>query len=137
VEDFRLYRSYFDETDSASTLQEFHTQNSSMRSLIRRSRYCLLFQANGHSEQVLIMSNANLTEKQRREHRLRASSFLKSLGVERTTALMVAAVGVLLFAFFTILGSESADSTDAGAEPVPAADTIAETDEVEVLVLPQ
>ncbi len=83
------------------------------------------------------MSNANLTEKQRREHRLRASSFLKSLGVERTTALMVAAVGVLLFAFFTILGSESADSTDAGAEPVPAADTIAETDEVEVLVLPQ
>lgn len=57
------------------------------------------------------MSRVPLTEKKRREKRLRSSSFLKSLGVERTTAFMVIAVSVLLLVFFSILGLDSPEAT--------------------------
>lgn len=79
------------------------------------------------------MTNVPLTEKQRREQRLRSSSFLKSLGVERTTAFMVVAISVLLFVFFSILGSEIPDAPSAESESAADATIIADPDEVPVL----
>ena len=81
------------------------------------------------------MSNLIPTEKERRERRLRSSSFLKSFGVERTTAALVVAVGVLLFAFFTIIGSEDTDSPEVESETISAEEAIIESGEV--LVIPQ
>jgi hypothetical protein len=62
------------------------------------------------------MANASSAEKARQERRLRSPGFLKSLGVERTTAFLVGAVAGLLFAFVTILISEAPPATDANPE---------------------
>lgn len=79
------------------------------------------------------MTNVPITEKQRREQRLRSSSFLKSLGVERTTAFMVVAVSVLLLVFFSILGAETPEDPTAESESATEARIVADPDEVPVL----
>jgi hypothetical protein len=52
------------------------------------------------------MSSISSAEKARQSRRLRSPGFLKSLGVERTTAVMIGAVAGLIFAFVTILTTE-------------------------------
>lgn len=79
------------------------------------------------------MTNVPLTEKQRREQRLRSSSFLKSLGLERTTAFMVVAISVLLLVFFSILGSETPEAPSAEPESATEARITADPDKVPVL----
>ncbi|MGZ0172719.1 MAG: hypothetical protein ACKVHE_24530 [Planctomycetales bacterium] len=63
-----------------------------------------------------IMANASSAKKARQERRLRSPGFLKSLGVERTTAFLVGAAAGLLFAFVTILTADAPPATDANTE---------------------
>jgi hypothetical protein len=72
------------------------------------------------------MANASAAEKARQERRLRSPGFLKSLGVERTTAFLIGAVTGLIFAFVTILTSETPPATDANAELTESAFEAAE-----------
>lgn len=67
------------------------------------------------------MSNVSVSaaKKARQERRLRSPGFLKSLGVERTTAFMIGAVAGLLFAFVTILTSEGPADADGDAANQP------------------
>jgi hypothetical protein len=67
----------------------------------------------GNNDEELIMSNVSAAQKARQERRLRSPGFLKSLGVERTTAFLIGAVAGLLFAFVTILTSEGPATADA------------------------
>jgi hypothetical protein len=67
----------------------------------------------GSYDQELIMSNTSTAQKARQERRLRPPGFLRSLGVERTTAFLIAAVAGLLFTFVTILTSEGPATPDA------------------------
>jgi len=67
----------------------------------------------GNYDQELIMSNASTAQKARQERRLRSPGFLKSLGVERTTAFLIGAVAGLLFAFVTILTADGPATADA------------------------
>jgi len=61
------------------------------------------------------MSNISAAEKARQERRIRSPGFLKSLGVERTTAFMIGAIAGLLFAFVTILTSDGPVTANADA----------------------
>ena len=73
------------------------------------------------------MSNISAAEKARQVRRLRSPGFLKSLGVERTTAFLIGAVAGLVFAFVTILTSEGPPSADTGSE---TQDSVFETAEI-------
>lgn len=77
------------------------------------------------------MANTSATEKARRERRLRSSGFLKSLGVERTTAFLIGAVAGLVFAFVMMLTAEAppvanadVDSPESVFEAAELTDTI-------------
>lgn len=77
-----------------------------------------------------VMSNASSAEKARQERRLRSPGFLKSLGVERTTAFFVGAIGGLIFAFVTILTSDGPAPTD--SETTTAPESVFESAELDV-----
>lgn len=65
------------------------------------------------------MSNVSAAQKARQERRLRSPGFLRSLGVERTTAVLIGAVAGLLFTFVTILTSEGPATADADSATQP------------------
>ena len=68
--------------------------------------------------------------------RLRTTGFLKSIGMERTTAVLLVGVVVLLFAFFSIIGSDIPTSTELEPEPEttsPSAEVASEPEEIDVL----
>ena len=65
------------------------------------------------------MPNVSAAQKARDERRFRSPGFLKSLGVERTTAILIGAVGGLLFAFVTILTSDGPATVDADSGTQP------------------
>lgn len=83
----------------------------------------------------MIMANASAAEKARQERRLRSPGFLKSIGVERTTAFLIGAVAGLLFAFFSIATSEGPATAEADAEQAGPLEVIAESGEP--LIVPQ
>jgi len=62
------------------------------------------------------MANVSAAEKSRQERRLCSPGFLKSFGVERTTALLFGAVTGLLFAFISIATSEGTKTSEADVE---------------------
>lgn len=76
------------------------------------------------------MSSISSSEKARQSRRLRSPGFLKSLGVERTTAIMIGAVAGLIFAFVTVLTSEPPTAENAN-EAVP--ESVFEAAEAEAL----
>ena len=63
----------------------------------------------------------------RQERRLRSVGYLKSLGVERTTAVLIVGMAVLLFAFFSIIGSEGPSGTEADPESTSPAESLADS----------
>lgn len=63
----------------------------------------------------------------RQERRLRSVGYLKSLGVERTTAVLIVGVAVLLFAFFSIVGSDGPSSTETDSEATSTAESLADS----------
>jgi len=63
----------------------------------------------------------------RQERRLRSVGYLKSLGVERTTAVLIVGVAVLLFAFFSIVGSDGPSSTETDSEATSTAEPLADS----------
>lgn len=65
------------------------------------------------------MSNLSSAGTARQERRLRSPGFLKSLGVERTTAFFIGAVAGLIFAFVIILTAEGPAPTDVEAATAP------------------
>lgn len=73
-----------------------------------------------------MMSEPTINAVTRQERRLKSVGYLKSLGVERTTAALVVGVAVLLFAFFSIIGSEGPSSTELDSESTSPAETVAE-----------
>lgn len=81
------------------------------------------------------MAYASAAEKARQERRLRSPGFLKSLGVERTTAFLLGAVAGLIFAFVTILTSGDPATTEADAEASTGPEILAESDEQ--LIIPR
>jgi len=81
----------------------------------------------------MIMSNVSAAEKARQERRLRSPGFLKSLGVERTTAFLIGAVAGLLFAFISIATSEGPATAE--AEQAGPLEVIVESGEP--LIVPQ
>jgi hypothetical protein len=81
------------------------------------------------------MSNTSSAEKARQERRIRSVGYLKALGVERTSAILIAAVAVLLFALVSILTSEGPATTEADGDKAAATETVAESRET--LVIPQ
>ena len=74
------------------------------------------------------MPNVSAAQKAREERRLRSPGFLKSLGVERTTAFLIGAVAGLLFAFVTILTSEGPATAD--TDPVTQSESVFEAAEI-------
>jgi hypothetical protein len=81
------------------------------------------------------MSNASASEKSRQERRLRSPGFLKSLGVERTTAFLIGAVAGLIFAFISILNSGGPATTEADVDQAGPLEIVAESGEP--LIIPQ
>lgn len=81
------------------------------------------------------MANASSAEKARQERRLRSPGFLKSLGVERTTAFLIGAVAGLLFAFVSIVTSEGPATAETDADQAGPLEVIAESGEP--LIIPQ
>ncbi len=61
------------------------------------------------------MAHVSSAQKAREERRLRSPGFLRSLGVERTTAVLLGAVAGLIFAFVSILTSEGPADADTAA----------------------
>tara|TARA_R110002072_G_scaffold303142_1_gene495761 strand:- start:4876 stop:5118 length:243 start_codon:yes stop_codon:yes gene_type:complete len=80
------------------------------------------------------MPNISPAEKARQARRLRSPGFLKSLGVERTTAVMIGAVAGLIFAFMMILTTEPPTAETAN-EAAP--ESVFEAAEAESFVPPQ
>ena len=73
------------------------------------------------------MSIVSAAEKARQERRLCSPGFLKSFGVERTTAFLFGAVAGLLFAFISIATSEGTKTPEADVEQTGPLEVIAES----------
>jgi hypothetical protein len=70
--------------------------------------------------------------------RLRTTGFLKSIGMERTTAVLLVGVVVLLFAFFSIIGSDIPTSMESKPELATTSQSAEVASEpVEIDILPQ